>query len=76
MLGQLIKIQKIHSHTNINIINYLYKNGVIVGKKIIHNKYVLPIIQFEDYSRIWILPEELEFIKEKKNWINEYEIKN
>lgn len=76
MLGQLIKIQKIHNHTNINIINYLYKNGIIVGKKIIYNKYILPIIQFEDCSRIWILPEELEFIKEKNNWINEYEIKN
>uniref|UniRef100_UPI0030026984 cytochrome b6-f complex subunit PetP n=1 Tax=Anunuuluaehu liula TaxID=3049639 RepID=UPI0030026984 len=62
ILGKNVKIRQINSKTNLKIVHYLYKAGTIIGQKIIDKNYAVPIIEFKDYTRIWIFPEELEFI--------------
>lgn len=58
-----VKIKEINSKTNLKIVHYLFKAGTIIGQKIIDKKYIVPIIEFKDYTRIWMFPEELEFIQ-------------
>nr|YP_009294405.1 cytochrome b6-f complex subunit [Asparagopsis taxiformis]AOM65888.1 cytochrome b6-f complex subunit [Asparagopsis taxiformis] len=45
----------------IPINDYLQKKGRIIGIKNIKGKYV-HIIEFDNYTRIWMLPEEIEII--------------
>nr|YP_010199423.1 hypothetical protein LK036_pgp084 [Gracilariopsis tenuifrons]UAD89281.1 hypothetical protein [Gracilariopsis tenuifrons] len=64
MLGKSAKIKKIYNKNNIEMVKYTSQNGNIVGKKSIqHNKYTkTTIIEFSNYTRIWMLPQEIEII--------------
>jgi len=62
ILKKSVKIKEVYSKMHIHITNSLQKNGIIVGKKNIAGKYTVSIIEFEDYIRIWMLPQELEII--------------
>nr|QCI06911.1 cytochrome b6-f complex subunit PetP [Halydictyon mirabile] len=61
MLNSIKKIpikigRKLIKHLNLN---YHKTNIIIVGYKVIQSKYKVPIIELSNYSRIWILNQEL-----------------
>nr|YP_009296161.1 cytochrome b6-f complex subunit [Sebdenia flabellata]AOM65096.1 cytochrome b6-f complex subunit [Sebdenia flabellata] len=60
ILNKYIYIKAINNKINIQIANYLYKKGRIVGEKILFNYKRVPIIELDNYTRIWMLPEELD----------------
>nr|QCI06257.1 cytochrome b6-f complex subunit PetP [Dicranema revolutum] len=60
-LNRIVKIKKINNKQNSRVINYLYKTGVIAGRKIINQKLNVSIIEFKDYTRIWMLENEIEY---------------
>nr|QVY58042.1 cytochrome b6-f complex subunit petP [Betaphycus gelatinus] len=62
-----VKIKKLHKKYNRKLINYLYKPGVMAGKKTVNKKSTVYIIEFDDYTRIWFFQKELKFIKYQKN---------
>nr|QVY58443.1 cytochrome b6-f complex subunit petP [Kappaphycus striatus] len=62
-----IKVTKLNKKYNQKLIDYLYKPGMIAGKKIINKRSNVHIIEFDDYTRIWFLKQELEIIKYDKN---------
>nr|YP_009295650.1 conserved hypothetical plastid protein [Mastocarpus papillatus]AOL58134.1 conserved hypothetical plastid protein [Mastocarpus papillatus] len=62
ILRKNVKIKEINSKTNLKIVHYLCKTGTIIGKKRISSDYSVPIIEFKDYTRIWMLSKELESI--------------
>ena len=62
IIGKKIKIKELNRKTDATIINYLHKNGIIKGKKNIHKNYSVPIIEFKDHTRIWMMPQELEIL--------------
>nr|WCH56151.1 hypothetical protein [Calliblepharis sp.] len=55
-----IKIKKLNSNNNTKIVNFIYKTGIIAGTKKINNTFIVPIIEFKDHSRIWMLAQEIE----------------
>lgn len=57
-----IEIIKLNQNTNIKIIDYLYKHGIIAGKKVVRQKFTVPIIELKNYTRIWMLIEEIQYI--------------
>nr|QOS04587.1 cytochrome b6-f complex subunit petP [Sarcopeltis skottsbergii] len=61
-IGRHIKIKEMDSKNNLKIVHYIYKVGTVVGERIISYNYNVPIIEFEDYTRVWIFPKELKFI--------------
>ena len=65
-LGKNIKTKTLTHYTNTTIISYSYNNGIIVGKKRINSQLSVPIIEFIDSTRVWILKQE---IIESKNII-------
>lgn len=65
-IGKHVKVKEMNSKNNLKIVHYIYKVGTVVGKKIISCNYTVPIIEFEDYTRIWILPKELELVPSTK----------
>nr|YP_010985961.1 hypothetical protein RMF00_pgp058 [Grateloupia asiatica]WOL36879.1 hypothetical protein [Grateloupia asiatica] len=56
-------IKELNSNTNTRILKHLYRNGIIVGTKISSQNNTLIIIELNDYTRIWMLPEELNINK-------------
>nr|WOA02440.1 cytochrome b6-f complex subunit PetP [Gloiopeltis furcata] len=70
------KAKHINSKTNLRIVHYLNQSGNIVGHKVTNTKNFILIIEFSDYNRIWMLPEELEdfsnnnFVRMTKQNIN------
>nr|UAD88872.1 hypothetical protein [Gracilariopsis chorda] len=64
MLGKSAKIKKIYNNNNVEMVKYASQNGIIVGKKSIqHNQYKkTTIIELSNYTRIWMLPQEIEII--------------
>ena len=65
MIGQIIKVKNISFKDRLEISYYLYQYGTIVGTKKLRQQQKLQafIIQFADNSRIWMLEQEIEFIK-------------
>lgn len=61
-IGKNVKIKEMNNKNNVKIVHYIYKVGTIVGKRIISCNYTVPIIEFEDYTRVWIFSQELEII--------------
>ena len=61
-IGKTVRIIAINNKTNTNIIHYLHTTGIIVGYKIFNQQYLIPIIEFKDYTRIWMLTKEIKFI--------------
>nr|QCI05732.1 cytochrome b6-f complex subunit PetP [Cryptopleura ramosa] len=45
--------------TKIKIIHYVNQKSYIVGYKQIHTNYKAPIIEFKDYTRVWMLNNEI-----------------
>nr|YP_010986160.1 hypothetical protein NDC12_pgp058 [Polyopes affinis]WOL37078.1 hypothetical protein [Polyopes affinis] len=64
MSNQSAYIIEINSKINLEILNYLYSNCIIVGTKTLFNEYKVAIIELNDYTRIWMLPEEINIIKQ------------
>ena len=62
MIGKIIEVRNINYRNPIEIVDYLHQYGSVVGEKTIRYKKKLHvfIIEFRDYSRIWMLPEEIE----------------
>lgn len=58
-MHKFVTFQEISSQTNIKITQYIYQTGKIVGYKKIYNNMIVPLIQFKDLTRIWILPNEI-----------------
>nr|YP_010986363.1 hypothetical protein UYL67_pgp057 [Pachymeniopsis lanceolata]WOL37281.1 hypothetical protein [Pachymeniopsis lanceolata] len=52
-------IKELSSNINTRILEHLYRNGIIVGTKISSQNETLIIIELDDGTRIWMLPEEL-----------------
>nr|QCI06600.1 cytochrome b6-f complex subunit PetP [Erythroglossum lusitanicum] len=50
----LIRIKKIPIKTKLHIMKYMNQESYIVGYKKIHINYKAPIIEFKDYTRIWM----------------------
>ena len=61
ILKHIVLIKEIYIKKYIPINDYLQKKGRIIGIKNIKGKYV-QIIEFDNYTRIWMLPEEIEII--------------
>lgn len=62
MIGKTIEIKKINDRNHLEIFDYLHQYGLIVGEKDIQHRKKLHgfIIEFADYSRTWMLTEEIE----------------
>nr|WCH56351.1 hypothetical protein [Hypnea sp.] len=58
--SKAVKIKKLDKNNNTKLINLLYKTGIIAGRKTINKTLTVPIIEFKDYSRIWMLKQEIE----------------
>nr|YP_010902506.1 hypothetical protein REP52_pgp076 [Hypnea nidifica]WCH54361.1 hypothetical protein [Hypnea nidifica] len=58
-MKQIVKITKLKKNKNSKLNNFFYKTGTIIGTKKIKNQIVALIIELQDYSRIWILREEI-----------------
>lgn len=65
MIYQSIKYKPISGKLNFQILYYKNKSGYIIGYKKIYNGIKVPIVQFKDCTRIWILPEETNKIYHK-----------
>nr|YP_008144861.1 hypothetical protein [Grateloupia taiwanensis]AGO19818.1 hypothetical protein [Grateloupia taiwanensis] len=52
-------VRELNSNINIEILKHLYNNCIIVGTKILSQNDPVIIIELNDYTRIWMLPEEL-----------------
>nr|WCH55357.1 hypothetical protein [Hypnea brasiliensis] len=59
MNQEIVKITRIKKNKNSKLNNFLYKTGTIVGTKQIKNQIRALIIELKDYSRIWILKQEI-----------------
>nr|QCI08055.1 cytochrome b6-f complex subunit PetP [Plumaria plumosa] len=59
MIKKSISIKNIPIKVHYKIIKYIYKNITIVGYMNINHNIKIPIIEFQDYTRIWILPDEI-----------------
>ncbi|CCP38144.1 cytochrome b6-f complex subunit petP (plastid) [Chondrus crispus] len=64
--GKNVKIKEMNTKNNVKIVHYIDKVGTIVGKRIISCNDTVPIIEFEDCTRIWIFSKELEVISSEK----------
>nr|WCH54759.1 hypothetical protein [Hypnea edeniana] len=58
-INQIVKITKLKRNKNSKLTNFLYKTGTIIGTKKIKNQFFALIIELKDYSRIWILKQEI-----------------
>ncbi len=58
-MHKLVTFQEMPSQINIKIAQYIYQTGKIVGYKKIYNNMIVPLVQFQDLTRIWILPNEI-----------------
>ena len=65
MIGQIIKVKNTNFKDPLEISYYLYQYGTIVGTKKLkqQQEFQAFIIQFADNSRVWMLQQEIEFIK-------------
>lgn len=54
-----VNINIIPMKTKIKIIHYVNQKSYIVGYKQIHTNYKAPIIEFKDYTRVWMLNNEI-----------------
>nr|YP_010156009.1 cytochrome b6-f complex subunit PetP [Cumathamnion serrulatum]QQY85406.1 cytochrome b6-f complex subunit PetP [Cumathamnion serrulatum] len=54
-----IKIKTIPQKIKIKVIKSLHKKVHIVGYKVINSQNKVPIIELSNYTRIWILPNEI-----------------
>lgn len=59
MIKKSINIKNIPIKVHYKIIKYIYKNITIVGYMHINNHTKIHIIEFQDYTRIWLLPDEI-----------------
>nr|QCI04129.1 cytochrome b6-f complex subunit PetP [Antithamnionella ternifolia] len=59
MIYQSITYKPISNKINSQILYYKNKSGYIIGYKNIYNGNKVPIVQFKDFTRIWILPKEI-----------------
>lgn len=55
----LVNIRKIPIKTKLQIIKCINQESHIVGYKKIHKNYKATIIEFKDYTRIWMLRDEI-----------------
>nr|YP_009295957.1 hypothetical protein Schiz_009 [Schizymenia dubyi]AOM64892.1 hypothetical protein Schiz_009 [Schizymenia dubyi] len=62
MSKKSVKIIKMDSKINYHIQHYLYLYGVIIGKKTINFEDEVPIIQFNNQTRVWIKNSELQYL--------------
>lgn len=60
MKQYLVNIHVIPIKTKLKIINYINNKSYIVGYKKINSNYKVPIIEFKDYTRVWMLNNEIE----------------
>ena len=66
-MNKIMNLKKMYYKLNPKILYYMYTYGKIVGYKHIYKKYKVTIIQFYDFTRIWILQNEFKyFIKNIK----------
>nr|YP_009326683.1 hypothetical protein [Membranoptera platyphylla]AMJ16940.1 hypothetical protein [Membranoptera platyphylla] len=54
-----IKIKTIPQKIKLKLIKHLHKKLHIVGYKVINSESTVPIIELSNYTRIWILPNEI-----------------
>lgn len=66
-LGKTIKIGEFLHGASIAMIPYSYHSGTIVGKKQIHQELAVPIVEFNDFTRIWVLEQEIIVLKSATN---------
>lgn len=59
-IDETVKIKELNCKNNPTIINYFNQKGIVKGKKLINQSHYVPIIEFSDYTRIWIRPIELD----------------
>lgn len=57
-INQIIKIKSVPIKIKLKVFKYFHYDLCIVGYKRIKSTYKAPIIQFHDYTRIWLLPKE------------------
>lgn len=69
-LNNHIKITRLNKNNNTKVICYLDKIGIIAGQKLIYQKFLVPIIEFKDYTRVWVFTKEIKYIDIK----NKHEI--
>nr|YP_009391268.1 cytochrome b6-f complex subunit PetP [Dipterocladia arabiensis]ARW59412.1 cytochrome b6-f complex subunit PetP [Dipterocladia arabiensis] len=58
-MTNLIKIKNIPKNIKLKLIKHFYQDLYLVGYKKIKSNKKLPIIELFNYTRIWILPEEI-----------------
>lgn len=45
--------------TKLRIINYIHQQSYIVGYKKLNKDYKAPLLEFKDYTRVWMLKNEI-----------------
>nr|YP_009295297.1 hypothetical protein BI108_pgp098 [Dasya binghamiae]AOH77309.1 hypothetical protein [Dasya binghamiae] len=63
-MNNFVKIRKVPIKIKLKYLKYFHKKLDIVGYKVINLNYLVPIIELSNYTRIWILPNEIK-IKSK-----------
>ena len=58
-LNTTVKITELNTNNNHKVINFLYKTGIVVGTRKIKKQFIVLIIEFKDYSRIWMFTKEI-----------------
>ena len=59
MIYKAIRFKQMPYYINTKILYYLNQTGYIVGYKKIYKNITVPIIEFKDFTRIWMLPNEI-----------------
>ena len=62
-LGQTVKVKIISPSINTTILPYLYQKGIIVGYKLIKQQLIISIIEFPDFTRVWMSNQEIRIIQ-------------
>lgn len=61
MINKKVIFQQTVYKLNPLIFSYIYKSGRIVGYKRMKGNINIPIIQFQDLTRIWMFKHEIQF---------------
>nr|QCI07261.1 cytochrome b6-f complex subunit PetP [Hypnea pannosa] len=65
-VNKTIKITQLKRNENSKITKFLYKTGTIIGTKKIRNQFTVFIIELKDYSRIWMLKQEITVLSKQQ----------
>lgn len=61
-LKQKVKINRLGPDTCKRIASYIGQIGVVKGRKTMNKNQTIFLVEFEDYNRVWVKSNELEYL--------------